>query len=320
MKHSPGNTGLIIGLARLVRLPNLIIIALTMMLVRYALLSSFFSLQGVGPAMPPWQFVLLAIASVFIAAAGYIINDLLDRDIDGINKPGRNLIGTIITEKAANTWYLMLNIAGIGLGIALSFLAGKIQLGILFILIATALYFYSYKYKYLAFWGNFTVSVLSAMVVIIVWLFEFFHLRKNPDAFTGAIPVFNTIVKLILSYSSFAFLLSMLREFIKDIRDIPGDTRYGCETIPVRIGLEKSRIYSLAATLLVIMAIGAAQYWLILEGFTRLSAAMLPTQLLLLSALFFLARARDPVDFAKPVAICRWAMVAGILTMIVAAL
>lgn len=308
------------ALVRMIRVPDLLIIALTMILARYGIIAANFQRAGAEPAMPDWQFVLLVVASIMIAAAGYIVNDVLDAGIDEVNKPGRNLVGSPVSEKTANLWYYVLNIVGVSIGVVLSFLAGKIQVGIIFLLIATALYFYSYKYKYLAFWGNFTVSILSAMVILIVWIFEFFHLRSQPDLFTLVVPEFYPVVRLLLGYAAFAFLVSMAREMVKDIQDLEGDTRFGCRTIPVLLGVARSRIIAMALTALIMAALGSCQALLLQQGQVLLFAGLFVPQALMLLALVQMARAREAARLRPVAATLRLTMVAGVLTMILAGL
>ena len=62
----------------LIRIQNLLIIALTQYLIRYTLIissTSAFSLTDV-------QFLLLVLSTVFIAAGGNIINDYFDTKVD----------------------------------------------------------------------------------------------------------------------------------------------------------------------------------------------------------------------------------------------
>lgn len=302
----------------MIRVPDLLIMALTMILMRYGIIAANFHRAGIEPAMPAWQFILLVAASVMIAAAGYIINDVLDAGIDGINKPGRNLIGSGVSEKTANLWYYVLNILGVSIGIVLSYLAGKIQVGVIFLLIATALYFYSYKYKYLAFWGNFTVSLLTALVIIIVWIFEFFHLRSRPEHFASVVPVFYDVVRLMLGYAAFAFLVSMAREMVKDIQDLEGDARFGCRTMPVLLGVNGSRKVAATLIVVIILLLGYCQAYVMGHGQSLLFAGLFVPQATLLLSAWQLARSKDSSGFRQAGNTLRLTMVAGVMTMILA--
>ena len=104
------------------------------------------------------------------------------------------------------------------------------MLGFIFIAIAMMLWFYSAQYKKTAFWGNFVIALLSAMVVLIVWLFEFFALRANPINYTEAMKQLELISAVVAGYAIFAFLVSMIREIMKDVEDIEGDKAAGYKT------------------------------------------------------------------------------------------
>ena len=56
-------------------------------------------------ALPLNHFILLSLSSVMIAAAGYIINDYFDLNIDMINKPGRIVVEKLIKRRWAIIWH-----------------------------------------------------------------------------------------------------------------------------------------------------------------------------------------------------------------------
>ena len=64
---------LIAAFLKLVRLPNLIFILLTQLLFQYAIYRPMYG--ELVPEKDTLHFFLLALASLCIAAAGYIIND-----------------------------------------------------------------------------------------------------------------------------------------------------------------------------------------------------------------------------------------------------
>lgn len=316
MTHSNGNILLLKTFFRLVRWPNLMIMMLTLALVRYGIIFPLYQQVGLQLQLPSWQFMLLMLSTVMIGAGGYIINDILDAGLDQVNKPSGTFVGNRISENTAMNWYYVTNAIGVGSGLALSYFSDKIEMGILFIIIATALYYYSLKYKYLAFWGNFTVALLSALVVLIVWLFEFFHLKSNADSFATAIPVFKQLIRFILGYAVFAFLVSFNRELVKDTEDMEGDRRFGCNTIPIAIGLKKSRTISALITVLVISALAFIQAMLAGSIYLPLVLSLLVVQALLLITFLKTLGAREPSGFRPISHLLKWAMMAGVLSMV----
>ena len=57
-------------------------------------------------------FFLLVFASVCIAAAGYIINDYFDVNIDQVNKSSKVIVGVFINRRAAILLHAVLSLVG----------------------------------------------------------------------------------------------------------------------------------------------------------------------------------------------------------------
>ena len=84
------------SLFRLIRLPNLIIVALTQYALQYAILLPELGKIGQKPLLPSLQFCFLVYSTVLIAAGGYVINDIEDVDIDRLNKPEhKRIVGRV---------------------------------------------------------------------------------------------------------------------------------------------------------------------------------------------------------------------------------
>ena len=92
---------LLAAFLRLIRWPNLIFIALTQILFYYFILPFVYRdrFYEIHITFSPIHFYLLVLASVCIAAAGYIINDYFDLNIDMINKPSKVIIDKFIKRK-----------------------------------------------------------------------------------------------------------------------------------------------------------------------------------------------------------------------------
>jgi 4-hydroxybenzoate polyprenyltransferase len=223
------------GLIRLVRTPNLIIIVLTQYLTRIFL---------VGPphfwkhAILDHRFFLLVLSNVLIASAGYIINDYYDIKIDTVNKPERVIIGKIFRRRVAMAAHIILNIAGIAIGFYLSKYIFLIN-----VFAAVWLWFYSNQLKRMPFFGNFSIAALTALSIVSV---DIYFMVFNPHIYVFAI---------------FALFISVIREIIKDIEDIKGDLRFGCKTLPIVLGIRRTKIIIyFFLTLLIITIVGYSFY------------------------------------------------------------
>ena len=265
---------------------------------------------------PLADFLILVIVTVLIAIGGYVINDYFDVKIDSINRPDKLVVNKLISPRGAIKLHIMLNVIAILLGFYLSWKVKATSFGLIFPFLSGLLWIYSAKYKRMLFWGNFIVSSLSAFVILIVWLFEFFWLRTNADLFVDVIPVIRGVTSIFLGYALFAFLVSMVREIIKDMEDKEGDTTYGCKTLPLVAGLVNTRYIVAAVIITTILLLGYAQLILyrlsLLIVFWYFFITVQSGAIYLLIKLF---HARDKQDFHFLSNLCKLIMVAGILSL-----
>ena len=299
-----------------IRLPNLIIIVLTQFLLRYCLFAPFLYDGDTEVMTSLFDFSLLCFATILITSGGYVINDYFDVRIDEINKPAYQFVGRDIMGRTAIKWHILLTTLGCFIGFYLSYRVKLLSFGLIFPAVGLLLWFYSAKYKRLLFWGNFIVALLSALVVLIVFVFEFFSLRLHPEFFADMIPDLFWVGKLFLVYALFAFLVTFYREIIKDMEDVKGDARVGCRTIPIVFGIKASRwivavlitfsVLLLAASLLVLWRLG------LMTVFWYLLATTLAPMIYLVYGIF---GSNTPEEYHIMSNICKIIMVAGVLSM-----
>ena len=304
------------GVMQLVRLPNVLIIILTQLLLRYCIIIPLLYSDNAGLVIPLTDFLILVAVTVLIAIGGYVINDYFDVKIDRINRPGKLVINKLISPRGAIKLHIILNVIAMILGFYLAWRVKAISFGVIFPFLSGVLWIYSAKYKRMLFWGNFIVSSLSAFVILIVWLFEFFWLRLNAMLFADMIPAIHWVNSIFLGYALFAFLVSLVREIIKDMEDTEGDITFGCKTLPLVAGMHFTR-YILAGIILVtILLLGYAQVILyrlnLMMVFWYFLVTVLPGTIYLLVKLF---KARDKQEFHFLSNLCKLIMVAGILSM-----
>jgi 4-hydroxybenzoate polyprenyltransferase len=301
---------------KIIRPINLLIMAGMLVLVRYAIFVPVFKQNHLLGLMPGWQFLLLVAATLFIGAGGYVINDVLDIEIDKINKPGKQIIGRQISEVKGNQLHVNLTAAGVVFGIAFSYFSGNIFLGILFVIIPTALFYYSYKYKYIPAVGNLVVSVLAALVVFIYWLFEFYHLKSQPELFIEDSRSFPLLNRLVLAFAFFAFMTTLIREIAKDIQDIEGDKRFGCRTLPVVLGIRATRYILIFLEIVTVIALVRFHMILYHSYYTLFSEILLVVVLLMIISIYLTIRAHDKPGFSRVSIYMKLVMIAGMLTLI----
>lgn len=206
-------------------------LAFMQLLFRYAFLKQ----QEVPLALSDWQYGLLILSTVLLAAAGYVINNIYDVGTDSINKPNNVVVGKGITETAAYNIYIGLNISGVAIGFILSNIIMRPTFASLFILIASLLYFYATTLKQIMILGNFVVALLLAVSVLIIGVFDLFPATTAENQAQMA-----SLFSILIDYALFAFMINFIREIVKDIEDVNGDYNMGMNTLPVAIGVSRA--------------------------------------------------------------------------------
>jgi len=242
------------SILQVVRYRNLIIVAATMYLMRFFILQPLLHQKGMTLLLNELNFLMLTLATVFITAAGYVINDYFDTRTDLINRPQTVIVGKSLSRRVVISLHWLLNVAGVALGIVVSFAIGKPLLSLVFFVIPGLLWFYSTTYKRQFLLGNIIVAFLTALVPLMPLLFELPMLYDTYWQTLIFVPsVFNTIIYWVGGYAIFAFWLTLFREIVKDIEDFEGDSEYGRNTLPVVLGLLMSRTIAAAILLVTLL-------------------------------------------------------------------
>jgi len=256
------------ALLRLIRLPNLLIVAATQILIRYCVIRPLLGQANMSLQLPDGLFAMLVVATVFTTAAGYVINDYFDRKIDRINKPTAVIVGRQVYPRHAMAYHLFFSITGTILGVWVSFKAHVLFLSLIFFMVNGLLWFYSTTYKRQFLLGNFMVALLAALVPFLVLLYELPLLAREYGSQVN--PMVRYLMIWVLGFAFFAFLLNLIREFVKDAEDLEGDKVFGKKTIPVVWGIAATRWISAAILLLAVILLMVAWYFYIPDGITLL--------------------------------------------------
>ena len=253
------------ALLNLVRYKNLIIIILMQCLLRYGLLLPVLHHYGVSPELSHIKFGLLVLATVLLAASGYVINNYFDVSIDRINRPDNVVVGREIPRRTALLLHVILTITGVFTGLFLAYITRKENYALMFIVIPGLLWYYSTTLKKQVFVGNLTIALLTALVPFVVVSLEFATLaRVHGEAILHS-QACSTAWFWTTGFAFFAFISTIMRELIKDMEDYEGDKETGCHTLPVEMGIDYSR------TVVIILAIASVTaLWIILFMVPRL--------------------------------------------------
>ena len=301
---------------KILRLPNLAIILFTQGLYRFCIVEPFYGFGASSPALSYFEFGLLMFSTILIAGGGYIINDIFDVQPDKINKPEKAIAGKIIGIKKLKIYYWAISLTGIITGVWLSWHIGQVQLGLIFPIVSIMLWYYSSRYQKTVLTGNLLISLMSGLVVLIVWLFEVFALIHDPVKYVDVMPQLKIVGWITLGYALFAFLLSLIREILKDIEDREGDQRQGYKTLVIRYGLRVAKRFTLVLQMITIVLLAIAQYVLYVHDLTLVFWYLLiAVQMLMVYFIIQTATAQSKDEFHFLSNAAKLIMVAGILSM-----
>ncbi len=266
----------------LVRIPNLIILALVQYFVGFYLISipaPFFSQLDV-------HYIVLA--TLCTTAAGYIINDYYDVKIDNINKPDRVVIDRKIHRRNALIWHGFFDVSALVFAAMVSY-----RMLLLVVISIFLLWSYSNHFKRLPLIGNVIVATLSALSMLLI-PYHFWQINIH-----------------VVVYASFSFLMTLIREIVKDMEDREGDARFYCKTLPIVAGIKRTRfiINIFVICLLSIMI----NYMYMVRGTNNYLLAVVILGLGYF--LWALSKADTTAEFAHLSSYCKTLMLVGLMSM-----
>lgn len=235
---------------KLIRYQNLLMLAFMQLVFRYLFLEQSY----VDLALSDFNYILLVIATVCVAAGGYVINNIMDQETDEIAKPQNRVVGVSISETMAYNWYIGLTIVGVGIGFYLSNVIYKPTFASMFILVATLLYMYATSFKQIPVLGNVVVALLLSTSIIIIGLFDILPAIDVDNRFR-----MKEAFSILMDYAIFAFIINLIREIVKDLEDMDGDYQSGINTLPITIGIPKTKII---VGILTVISIGMLAYYI----------------------------------------------------------
>lgn len=299
---------------KLLRPVNLLIIVATMYAMRFLVMGPFLAQDF---QLHEFKFFLSVLVIVLIAAAGNIINDYFDVRVDRINKPRDVLIGKWVKRRVAMAAHHAFNFIACVIGIYLAWDAGSLFLGMIPVFMAASLWFYSLSFKKQPFIGNLAVAIMVGVVPLWSGIFELLaHNVAYPGFISGRGGLGLSILKYLLGFGAFAFLLTLIREAQKDLEDLEGDRAGKFRTLPIALGESLTRKYVLLVGLITFLLLA----WAGIREFRDKELAIAALASLFILVLFPLVRssvktiqgrARD--DYRSASRWSKMAMAGGIL-------
>lgn len=309
---------LIIAFFKLVRWTNLVIIAITQLLYYYTLVHPFYLRnENIYSRFTGYHLVLLIISSLLIAAAGNIINDYFDLNIDEINKPEKKIIDKLIKRRWAIVMHIVFSVTGILLGFYIDYTTPVFWLGISNLGCVLLLFGYSISLKKKLLVGNILISLLTAWVIVVTFIC--YYRSLNCAGCTGMEwqGALNRFIRISILYAGFAFIISLIREVVKDMEDIDGDSRYGCKTLPIVWGIPASKVFVAVWLVVLIGMISIVQVYALQLGW--ISSAAYCILLIILPLVWILRKllqAQSAADYSRISQVIKLVMLTGLLSMV----
>ena len=302
---------------RLVRWSNLLFLAALIGIMEKWVAVPILDAVAFGEQLPGYLLLLLILATVCIAAGGYVINDYFDVKIDRINRPDELIVTNTVSKPTAMKLSIGLSAFGILCGMATAWLLRSMTLGMLFVIIPGLLWFYSSSYKRLLLIGNITIALLAAITPLLVAMANVAYLQQHYAAVLPYVSLEHDLYAWLGGFALFAFLLTWIREVIKDMQDQMGDREYECHSLPVVWGELWTKIFVTGLIVFTLLVIGHLWYrvlpfptgWLSLS--TRYIAFGIVTPLL--GVLGLLWAAKIPSDYKTCQQLVKFTMLLGML-------
>ena len=302
---------------RLIRWSNLLFLAALVWVMEKWVATPILVKAAFGEQLPGYLLLLIILATVLIAAGGYVINDYFDVKIDRINRPDEVIVTRSISKPAAMRLSMILSGIGIACGIAVAVVLKSLTIGILFVLIPGLLWFYSSSYKRLFMIGNLIIALLAGVTPIVVAMTNVAVLQLRYETILPYTTLVHDIYAWLGGFALFAFLLTWIREIIKDMQDQMGDRELECHSMPVVWGEQWTKVF-VTGLIVITLAIIGHLWWHILPfptAWTNLSTRYIALGIVtpLLCSVWLLWSAKIPSDYKVCQQVVKFTMLIGML-------
>lgn len=268
---------------------------------------------GLKAVFSDFDFILFVLVTVIITASGYVINDIFDVATDSVNKADLRIVGKSISINEAKQFYTLLVVTGFLLSVFVGYKTDNLRYLPIYPIAVISLFYYSSNLKKSFLLGNLLVSLFSAGVLGILILVEWKNLMllKHIDYQN-----YKLITLIFGMQMLFSFMVSFVREIVKDLEDIEGDKLIFANTLPLKYGKEISKMIVGILSILILILLFL---WIkdtindnrLLLKLYVISAIMLP----LFYAVYQLKTAQFKSDFHNISNVLKIIMLSGILML-----
>lgn len=269
----------------------------------YFVITQYIEQAGIACSFSGWNVTLICFCFQLLIAAGCVLNDIVDRHIDKVNKPNTRIIDRIISLREAQFLFWILTVLYFLLSIYISANVlwewSIIAIVSFFLSLSYDLYF-----KQSPLLGNILMGILTAFMPLMFFIIAEDCLQLLQD---------DKVTLLIIIYAFYPFFIIIARELSLDISDMEGDKAGGCKTLPILIGVRKSK-FVVTFFLVVILAISIP---LILK-FTYLTTSFLIVDGLLIYYLYQLWKVEERIEYIRIGRFLWFIMILGLILFTVA--
>ncbi len=234
---------------KLIKYQNLLLLVMMQLVFRYLFLTQSY----IDLALTDFNYFLLVLSTVCIAAGGAVMQHIMNQEEDEIKQPKHRLVGTTISEAAAYNWYIGLTIVGVGIGFYLANVIYKPTFASLFVLVATLLYVQATNLKQIPLLGNCITALLVAISIVVIALFDIFPATDISNKVR-----MSEVFGILIDYAVLGFGLTLIKELLRDLKNRATDDMLGNNTVVTRFGLNKAK--SLLGVIIVVV-LGAILYY-----------------------------------------------------------
>jgi len=233
----------LLAFLKLIRIQIVLLIVIMQWCIRLFVIGPMIAINGFDFQVSDKLFALLSLATALIAAGGYAINNYFDLKIDQINKPKTIILDRQLNRRVAMLAHMILSGAGLVIAAYASWKLGVWKITSIYLFVVFALWFYSTQLKHQFLWGNLMVAVLAGSIPLVVGLYEIpLQNAAHPEIIEQlGYSIFNIPAYWIIGYSVAIMILTLAREITKDVIDMKGDREYGGNTIPIKLGVVKTK-------------------------------------------------------------------------------
>lgn len=306
----------------LVRWQNLLMTAIVLFVMEKWVATPILRAAYFGEQLPWWLFALIILATVLIAAGGYVVNDYFDVKIDAINRPDRLIVTRSVSKPQAMRLFQVLTAAGIVCGLIAAACLRSWVMALIIFFVPGLLWFYSASYKRQLIIGNLIVALVSALAPLLIAVANVAWLNLHYSAINGIdVLSYTTLPRDIYlwigGFAAFAFMGTFIREIIKDMQDVMGDRELECHTLPVVLGEPATKGIVTALLLAMAGTIVWIAWWVIPfpNGWNSLHARYVVLGLLIPLAceLWLIWSARISSDYRTAQAVMKFVLLMGVL-------